>query len=265
MPDDALLLDIREDLDRIDRVMTQVVSDPVTADEFIRDPSGVLSRLGLHARTTRDIHDRSNRIFYAVLTNTELIDVVSTHFESFVAPDSDGDRVQRDALGRGELEHPASLDEAALDHCLRDPEMVRTIFGLLLTDLNRRRLLQNYYTAEQLDAYRDELSSAIGERRGIREMPVLEAWDSQYGVGNRQGVGMVEVGGIATLALIVEVALPTTVFIPVSGDVVMKAQAETLADAIRGDPVGIRTLATAGALMGIAGEMLLHANNFERA
>src|SRR5881628_589332 len=85
-PEDALSLDVRKDLERVDAVMTRVVSDPATAEEFVRDPSAVLTRLGLHPETTREIHDRVNRIFYAVLTNTELMEFVLEHYSKFEGP-----------------------------------------------------------------------------------------------------------------------------------------------------------------------------------
>lgn len=59
-------MDMRRDLDRVDRVMTQVISDPATAKEFVRDPNGVLARPGLHPAVSREILDRVNRVFYAM-------------------------------------------------------------------------------------------------------------------------------------------------------------------------------------------------------
>src|SRR5688572_2030056 len=80
-PDNAFILDIRQDLERVDPVMTKVVTDPATSAEFIRDPSAVLSRLGLHPPASRETHDRVNRVFYAVLTNTELLEYITDLFD----------------------------------------------------------------------------------------------------------------------------------------------------------------------------------------
>ncbi len=247
--DDRLLLDVREDLVRVDRVMTQVIADPVTTDEFIRDPSGVLARLGLHARTSREIHDRTNRVFYAVLTNAELMNYVANHFATFVAPDDDNSQIQRDALERGEIRHAATLDEAALNHAISDPEVVRQTYRLTLHDLNRRRLLLRVYTDDDLNDYIDRLTEAIVGRRSLRDMPVLEEWDAHYGVGKRQGVGWVEVSSYATADVAVEVGIFVTSYSVVAIDTVVKSQSEALSRAARGDP---------------AGDVLMHANNFER-
>jgi hypothetical protein len=260
---DPFSLDVSRDLERVDRVMTQVLSDPAIADEFIRDPSGVLTRLGLHPRTTPDIHRRVNRIFYAVLTNVELISFVLEHFSTFERPSDDNAAILSDALSRGAVEHSRELDLAAADHFFRQPDALRRMYQLTLHDLNNRRLLQNVYSSEEIDDYVDRLVQSIQERRSIRELPELERWDDHYGVGTGYGVGETEVGPAATAIAAVEVGVIVTVWVEVdfAGEAVM---AENMTRAARGDPNAARMLATAGALMRLAGEVLVHANNFER-
>jgi hypothetical protein len=146
---------------------------------------------------------------------------------------------------------------------LRAPDVLRRIFQLTLHDLNNRRLLLKVYSIEELDGYIERLVEAIAERRAVRDLPVLEEWDSRYGVGKRYGVGIAEVGPVATAAAAVEVALWATVFIGVGGDSVIRIQEQALASAVQGDAAAMRTLATAGALIRLAGEVLVHANNFE--
>lgn len=269
MPSDdlPLMLEIRDDLARVDRVMSQVIADRTTAEEFVRDPSGVLTRLGMHARTTRDVHERTNRVFYAILTNTELLAFMAELFESFDAQEArEEDRVSvREALARGEIRHAASLDKAALDFVMDDIDVVRRAYQLTLHNLNERRVLMNTYTREEIDDFVERLATAIVEGRPISDMPLLEAWDGQYGVGaRRQGVNAFEVGPIATAAAFVEVGLWATVWLGVGGDFYPEAQLEAIRPSARSEPGAIRTLATAGAIMNLAGEILLHATNFER-
>jgi hypothetical protein len=267
-PDDALSQDVLKDLERVDGVMTRVIGDPKTTEEFIRDPNGVLTRLGLHPRTTRRIHDRANRIFYAVLTNTELMELVADRMASFAGFTEDADNVLDAALKRGEIEHPLELDMAAIDHFREDREFLRRIFQVTLHDLNNRRILENVYSTEQLDDYIDRLTSAIHERRGIRDFPVLEAWDERYGIGPGYGGLFVEVGPLVTAAVGVEFAAAVTVwgFPPRGGDSMINSlsRGNVLRDALRGDPVAARQLATVGAMLKLAGEIQIHAINFER-
>jgi hypothetical protein len=261
-PDDPLMLDVRADLDRVDRIMTQVIADPATAEEFIHDPSGVLTRLGLHARTSRDVHDRTNRLFYATLTNSALVSYVADHFQSFQPPADDG--TLADGLRQGEIRHSANLDEAALDHCLRDPQVVRRIMALCLHDLNNHGLLQSRHSEQEIDDYIERVVEAITERRAIRDMPVLEAWDSQYGIGKPQGGPVAEVVVLITVVLPVEIAAPATVLAKEEITAATEASRAAIDAAFRVDPQAVRTLATVGALTRLAGELLQHAYTFER-
>jgi hypothetical protein len=261
-PDDPLSLDIQNDLERVDAVMTRVIMDPVTTEEFIRDPSGVLTSLGLHPRTTREIHDRVNRIFWAVLTNTELMDVLLDHYDSF-SPPLEAATVLDESTGRGEIRNAPELDMAAAEHALRDPDFLRRVYRLLLHDINNRRLLQNVYTTEELDDYVDRMVDALQERRAIRDIPSLEAWDDHYGVGTGYGVGEAEVGPVVTVIGGAEAGVVASVVIPVIALGVRRN--DVLADrALRGDQDAVRALAVAGAALRFAGELLVHANNFER-
>ncbi|MFD0403776.1 hypothetical protein [Kitasatospora sp. NPDC127116] len=261
--DDAFAIDIRQDLERIDRVMTQIVNDPATIDEFIRDPNGVLARLGLHPPASRAIHDRVNKIFYAVLTNTELINFIVRHFESFTSPAAgDQSRISEEALARGELQSSIQFDLDAADHVFRQPDALREVYRLTLYDLNERGLLQNSYTPEQLDNYIEQLTEAILARRPLREIPKLEEWDEHYGVGTGYGVGEIEIGPVATLISVVEAGVsvtadPVALLITPTED-----RATMLIKAHQGDTASIRKLATLSALSRLTSQMLVYAHNF---
>ena len=262
VPEDAFGIDIRRDLERVDSVMTQVLGDPATVDEFVRDPSGVLARLGLHPRASREVHDRVNKIFYAVLTNADLIDYVLQHFASFDRGALEAnENALNEGLARGVVSHEMELDLAAADHFFRQPDALRQVYRLTLHDLNNRRLLQGVYTPQQIDDYVDQVVEHVQQRGSIRDEPKLETWDEYYGVGTGYGVGEAEVGPVATVGVFVEVGIAVTVVIPVAF-LGLAPRPATLESAARGDPRAIKTLASAAALLRLAGEVLVHANNF---
>lgn len=270
-PEDALTMDIRRDLERVDGVMTQVISDSTISAEFIRDPSGVLARLGLHPPASREVHDRVNRIFYAVLCNVELINLIvdrytSTTFNTSFAAQLEGNaRVFSEGLSRGVLQNSIELDLVAADYVFRQPDFMRQVYRLTLYDLNNRRLLQNVYSIEQLDDYIEKMIESIQERRPIREHPKLEVWEPpHYGIGTGYAVGEVEVGPAATAVAAVEVFAAVTVFLPVGVFGASPTLNVMASKAVQGDPESVRMLATVGALINLAGEMLVYVNNFER-
>jgi hypothetical protein len=266
---DQLILDITPDLARVDSVMSRVVSDPQAADDFIRDPSGTLTRLGLHPRTTRDVHDRVNRVFYAVLTNVPLLELLTEHYDTMTETDeaqqvvTDTQAVMAAALERGELENSLEYDLLGFRHLTNATDVLRQAFSLVLHDLNNRRILVNVYTSDEIDGYIDELVAAITERRAIQEFPVLEEWDANYGIGKEYAGLYLEVGPTVTAAVAVEVGLIVTVWVEVdfAGDVIVKQMRNRTSS---GDPAAARALSTTGALLRLAGEVMVHADNFER-
>lgn len=287
--DDAFAADIRRDLERVDQVMTHVIADPSTRDDFVRDPVGVLARLGLFPRMTPETRDRNNRIFYAVLQNTDLVRYLQDTFASFRAENEDllvrDAEIMQRGLGQGVIAHSPDLDMAAADHIFRDPDTMRELYRLTLRDLNNRRLLHHVYTAEELDTYISDVVESIQQRRPpIFGPPPLDGAGTTIRKEAQAGVeGGAEVGTGAAVATQVNVVAGTNVFvatvtsgiaavevflfatalIPVAGPE-FAARDDVIDAAALGDSEAIRALATAGALLNLAGEMLVHANNFER-
>lgn len=262
--EDPLLIDVSRDLSRIDGVFSQVIADSAVADEFVRDPNGVLSRLGMHPPAEREVHDRVNQIFYAVLGNQELIELYSDHYARFESRLEENELTLESALRRGEVQNSLALDQAAVDDLLASPDFLRRSFLIVLKDLNERRLLVGTYTDAEIEDYVDRLMQAILGRRAVNEHPVLEAWDENYGVGKEFGVGFFEV------------APPVTISIPVEGFAYVTLYSEmyawttghidrTVSEALRADEGSARHLATTGAMMRLAGEVLVHASNLGRS
>lgn len=260
-PEDPLTLDIRRDLERVDQVMTRVILDPAVAEEFVRDPNGVLARLGLHPRTTPEINTRANRIFYAVLTNTELMSAVLDHYASFTVPPQ-ATTVLNEALERGEIENSMELDLAAAEHAFQDEQFLRRIYSLTLHDLNNRGLLQNRYPAAEIDAYVERMVEGIRGRRPLGD-EVLEEWDEHYGIDKAYGVSRRnEIAVPVTAVVPVQVLGIVTLVIPV---LALGVEEAVVVRALRGDPGAARAVATVGAALRLAGEVLVHADNFERS
>jgi hypothetical protein len=60
---DRLAMYVAKDLERIDWVITQIILDPRTREEFKQDANGVLVRLGAHPPTSIEVNERVNRTF----------------------------------------------------------------------------------------------------------------------------------------------------------------------------------------------------------
>ncbi len=273
--DDAFAADIRRDLERVDQVMTHVVADPATRDEFVRDPIGVLSRLGLLPRMTPESRNRDNRIFYAVLQNTDLVRYLQDTFASFRAENEEllarHAEVMQRGLRQGVIAHSPDLDMAAADYIFRNPDTLRELYRLTLHDINNRRLLHTVYTAPELDTYINDVVTAIQQRRPISASPPLNGGGGVTAVGAVDvaaavGAAVTVAGAVAATvaaAAAVEVFVFVTLFVEVAAAFASPSD-DVIDSAALGDSEAVRALATAGALLNLAGEVLVHANNFER-
>lgn len=270
MPEsEGLMFDVRRDLERVDQVMTQVIRDPATSAEFVRDPSGVLSRLGLHPPASRQTHDRVNRIFYAVMNNAELVRILEEHYSAPEFQTAAADALEEhnavflEGLTQGELRSNIEYDIVAANHAFSSPDFLRRAYRVTLYDLNERGLLQNVYPAERIDEHIESMIESIRRGLPIRQHSKLEVWeDPYYGVGTGYAVGEVESPVVATSEGGVQIAFIATTFIPVWG--AQHPDPETVSRAMHGEPGAVRMMATLGALSNLAGQVLLHANTFAR-
>jgi hypothetical protein len=284
--DDAFAAEIRSQLERADQVMTQVVADPATRAEFVSDPIGVLSRLGLFPSITPESRDRANRMFYAVLQNTDLVQHLQDTFASFRAENEDllageAEAVQG-GLRQGVMAHSPEFEMAAVDHVFRNPYTLRELYRLALHDLNNRRLFHRVYTAQELDTYISDVVTSVQQRRPVSLGPpqingprggppggggggggVNVTVDVNV-AGNINVAGAINAAGVVNVAVAgaLEVALGITVFVVVFGPDLLSGGVTD--SAVLGDSEAVRALATAGALLNLAGEVLVHANNLER-
>jgi hypothetical protein len=262
MAEDLLNLDIKQDLERIDAAMTRIVLDDELSMAFRQDPNGTMVRMGMHPPTTSEVNDRTNRVFYATVTNQRLNQYVIEHYRNFVPVDMQRyAAVHDEGLRRGVIQNDLEFDLLAAEHLLGQPGPLREVFRLLITDLSEKRILQKQYSADEIEAYLDRLIPAIVNRQPIKDHPVLEEWDRNYGVGGFHfGAEAVEVGPVATVYTAVEVGLLVTV----AGVMSRMPSSEYLLSASVGDRSSALRLATMTKIVQFAADVSLHAQQFEQ-
>lgn len=267
--DDLLYIDVKDDLRRVDDVMTRVLKDRATWSEFIRDPNGVFIRLGLHPPTTARNNDRANRIFYATLTNSDLLALLVKHYDRFQPTNEEKFRsVSLEAAGEGRVAHDIELDLEAFAHYLNHPDVMREALRLSLHDLNRRGILERRYDDDEIGDFIKRYLEVAERRPEIAAFPTLEEWDRNYGIGfTFGGKSFAELGIGVTVGAAVEVVVGGTnaaIVYQVVGfwgpsTEVSAAQVAT------GDEQTVRGAAIFGRLMDFTGELLEYVHRFERS
>jgi hypothetical protein len=266
MPDDLLRFDLSRDLVNIDAAATRIILDNEISRQFRSDPNGTMVRVGMHPPTSPEVNERANRVFYAAMTNKALMDFVAEHFQTFTPPNiGHYQAVHDEGLRQGQIKNDIEYDLLAADHIMRQSHAMKHAFYLMLKDLNEKRILKSEYSEEEINAFLEKLIPAIIERRPIRELPVLEEWDRNYGVGGF-GFGPLasEVGPFITIAVAVELAAAVTVLLqaPKSIQTLTPSSAEFSA-ASNNDQVAATRLMTIARMLQFTADLQLHAVRFE--
>jgi hypothetical protein len=266
MPDDFLRFDLSRDLVNIDAAATRIILDDEISREFRGDPNGTMIRVGMHPPTSPEVNERTNRVFYAVMTNKPLADFVADYFQSFSPPNIEHYvAIHDEGLHQGQIKNDLEYDLLAADHILRNADAMRHVFRLMLTDLNKKKILKAEYSEGEINSFLDKLIPAIIDRRPIREHPVLEEWDRNYGVGGFHfGAEAVEVGPVATIAVLVELAAGVTVMAQAvrSIQTLTPSNVEFFAASIK-DQAAATRLMLISRMLQFGAELQLHAVRFE--
>jgi len=170
--DNNFLFKIAQDLSRVDGVFTTLIKDSNKWNDFFNDPNGTLIQLGLHPPASKDANEIANKVFYASLSNKEVISLVHDLYKDF-QPTEQQLTSADNALKRGVIENPLDLDIAAVNHFFRDEEKARKIYQVALFDLNNRNLFKKKYSEEEINQYIDTMIKSVQEGKSLGEIPTL--------------------------------------------------------------------------------------------
>jgi hypothetical protein len=261
-----LIVDATPDLKRVDQVMTRIISDRTTWNDFFRDPNGVLIKAGLHPPTTAENNSRANEIFYAVLCNKPLIKQLTRLFKKYRPSRARVEKFEKTYLAglqQGEIRHDLGQDIDAISHVVSDSDALRAVLRLALHDINRRGILQEKHSRKEIDDYLDRIVKVAVTGKSLRKEPPLESWDRSYGIGKAFGGFWLEVVGIVTVGAAAQIAAVVTLC--VGGDLQLPRATldEMIAGARGGDTKQTEALAMYGKLLAFSGELMMHVANFE--
>ena len=183
-----MLLDVTEDLQRVDGAITRLVKDRTLWREFLANPNGMMIQLGLHPPTSVEINARMNRAMWATLGDRELMQMFEERYRTFSPERLDEIRQYfLDGLREGVIRHNTTYDHQALKHLLDDELATRRILRRTIVLMQEVGALEGRYGDEEIDAYLDRLMEALREGTAVDQHPILESWDDYYGVGRRGG------------------------------------------------------------------------------
>jgi len=256
-------LDVRHDLERVDESMTRLLRDRDAWSDFIRDPNGMLIKLGLHPHASSEANERTNKVFYAVLSNREVIRLAIEMLQDFEASNEAMEHYN-EGLRKGVIQNLIEHDLQIVNHVFSQTERIKQLYQLALHDVNDKGILTRRYSQDELNQHIDLMVEGVQSGLPIRDLPTLETWDRYYGVGTGYGFGEAEVGPAVSAVVVAEIIAAGTIAIPVA---VFGAAApvtnQLVLNSLSGDKESTRALDILTRMHDFASDLMIHVQSFE--
>lgn len=166
--DDPFAIDVKNRCKKIDNVLTKIVKDKDSWNDFFKDPFGTMSKAGLFPPQGEGNSWKSNRIFYSMLSNKDLMRFVFDTFSKFRSNNDDKYKSKGiERLKDGKVENDTELDIEIYNHILSDEDRYRKLLALAFNGINDDGLLNKNYSEKEINEYVKELAAAATSRRSL--------------------------------------------------------------------------------------------------
>lgn len=261
--DERLTIEIQDNVRRVDGVFSKIIKDRSIWQDFFRDPYGVLCKMGFSPPGSPEQGSKYNKLFYALITSTELLQFLYDHFTGF-QPSTTGYRENAvENLRRGKIEYPTSLDVEALNHLRNTPGVYRMFLRIALNRINSQRVFSRQYSQQELEQAIEMLVAAAREGRSLAESARQHPWSDEMEESFQVFAAIppaISAPVVAEAVAAGTVAIPV-VAIPAGGAAPIEDQHRR---AFLGETEGGRATMLLGLIFGFVGELTEHINQFER-
>ena len=254
-----LFIDIAPELAKVDKGMSALINDRTQWAQFLNNPIGVMSSLGIIAHVPEPSHKHSNEVFYVCLANKYVVKQLLAMYDNFdAASKEDANAAYTAGLQSGEIKNTPNYDLDVIDELLKQKATLKDICQSVLLDLNDRGLLQEKYPPAQLNEFLELLVSALVERKSIKEILDIQL---------NAGLGVVRlgvvVGPVAVAVAAGQVGVVATAVAAIASPNIGSPD-ELIRAAIQGSRENLKTLGVLGRLMEFSAELALKVQEYER-
>jgi hypothetical protein len=262
---ELLNLEIKDHVRGVDAIMSKIIKDRSIWKEFFRNPAAVLAEMGFTAPLSKQTEWQYNRIFYALLTDKQLLKFI--HEQDF-EPRHSAEQVDAffGRLKDGRVEFDTDLDVEIVGRARADVEGFRTMMSLALNRINEEGIFSRKYDPDEIERSIDLLTANSQDRTSLADMVQNLPWSDDaerdlYKV-------MAAIPPVAAVPVVVQAVACGTlacVVVPVAEEGVANESVERLqAQAMAGESGSIKALSLLGLLLQFIGELSDHVNDFER-
>lgn len=260
-----LNIEITENVARVDAVMANIIKDRSVWKEFFRNPAKVLGDMGLMRPPSEANAWRYKKMFYALLTDRDLLQFITEHD---FRPHMDAPQVDRfyDGLKAGTVDFDPAIDVDIVGRVKNDPAVFGAFLKIALTRLNTEGIFEGSYDEADIDRCVTTVVGNAKANNSLSEMIKSLPW---HGETDEEFHVMAVIPPAIAVPVVAEAVACGTlacVVVPMAEGGLAKQSLETLqAEAfIQGDRDSIRALSLLGLVLEFISEMADHTNEFER-
>ncbi len=214
---DTFVIDVAEELQRVDDLFSEILDSEELWNEFVNDPCGVFRKKQITRDTPSSPQDisKQNNLFFHSLLNRELRKYTMQNLRRFHAESLEREKYFSSRLSgmrSGKISHHFEYDKEFVDFLIFEDGLMAETINLCLFDLNNLGLLGDEYDEQSLRDYSRRVVRAAREGSRLSDIPELEEYSLTSGVGPSDSAVAVAVVAVVALAVAAaEVAVGSTV------------------------------------------------------
>jgi hypothetical protein len=179
--ENLLILDVGEKRQRADAYVDKLIMDEELQKYFFKNPSKVMSDLGIYHSSSDKPIAITNRIFYAIIANKELMDLVIGSRDHIKFQTQQNQNIST-PLKQQAVQNHARSNDLTLKPYLKNEKLLRKCMLILLEDLNKKGILNQKLSRKQVMLYVEKLVAHTSNGKPFDRKTRLMKYKSHHSI-----------------------------------------------------------------------------------
>jgi hypothetical protein len=194
--ENLLILDVGEKWQRVDAYVDKLIIDEELQKCFFKNPNKVMSDLGIYHVSSDKPTAITNRIFYAIIANRELMNLVIESRDYVNFQTQQNQSISRPLKQQG-VQNRARSNDHALKPYLKNKNFLRKCMLILLEDLNKKGILNEKLSRKQVMLYVEKIVTHASNGKPFSRKTPLMKYQSPYPIKKEYNLAEVNAGSEA--------------------------------------------------------------------
>jgi hypothetical protein len=172
--ENLLILDVREKWQRVDACVDKLIMNEDAQKRFFKNPNEVMRDLGIWHSSSDKPTTINSRIFCAIITNRELMNLVNES-RDYIKFQTQQDQNTCRPLNQQKVQNHGRSNNLTLRPYLRNEKFLRKCMSILLEDLNKKGILNEKLSCKQIKLYVEKIAAHASDGKPFsKEIPLVK-------------------------------------------------------------------------------------------